>query len=126
MRAAPRLADGAAALAVVALLAVVPTASADVLASAIPKRLVCGDAINPGIGAQPGTTGNRVVRMRAVDRATGRVWWRKTATARTRGGWRTWYLLSGMDGQCRAATFVYELANGVKARYRIRFRAEGV
>jgi hypothetical protein len=100
------------------LLFAAPPASADVLVSAIPKRLVCGDAISPGIWAQPGTTGSRVARMPAVDRATGRVWWRKTATARTRGGWRNWYLPSGMDGQCRATTFVYELAQAVDARYR--------
>ena len=111
-------------LALVALLAIAPTASADVLISAIPKRLVCGDAINAGIWAQPGTTGNRWVRMKAVDLATGKVWWRKTAKAVTRR-WRDWYLPSGMDGQCQPTKFVY-VVNGQKARFRIRFRSEGV
>jgi hypothetical protein len=63
--------------------------------------------------------------MRAVDRATGRTWWRKTATARTRGGWREWYLPSGMDGQCQPTTFVYRV-NGRRVNYRVRFRSEGV
>ena len=86
----------------VASLACARTAKADVLVSAIPKQLVCGDAITAGIWAQPGTTGNRTVKMRAIDRRTGKVWWRKTAKARTR-----------------------ELSDGVKAKYRIHFRPEG-
>lgn len=112
--------------AVLALLIVVPSASADVLVTALPKRLVCGDAINPGIWAQPGTTGSRKVRMRAIDRSTGKVWWRKTATARTQAGWRDWSLPSGMAGRCGRTTFVYELPGGVKAKYRVRFKSEGV
>jgi hypothetical protein len=108
---------------VVLLLAATP-ARADVLVSAIPTRLVCGDPITPGIWAQPGTTGDRTGKMRAIDRASGKVWWRKTAKARTRGGWRTWVLPSGMDGRCRRTTFVYELSGGVKDRYRIRFTRE--
>jgi hypothetical protein len=112
-------------LAVAGLLAAAPVASADVLVSAIPKRLSCGAAITPGIWAQPGTTGNRTVRIRAVDRSTGRVWWRKTATARTRGGWRYWTLPSGMDGRCRPTTVVYELG-GRTVKYRVRFKREGV
>ena len=112
-------------LTVVAALVLASSASADVLVSAIPKRLVCGDAIPAGIWAQPGTTGDRTVKMRAIDRRTGRVWWRKTAKARTRGGWREWHLPSGMDGRCGPTKFVYELSNGVKAKYRIRFRPEG-
>lgn len=112
--------------ALLALLLAAPAASADVLVSAIPKRLVCGDAINPGIWAQPGTTGSRTVKMRAIDRATGKVWWRRTATAKTRGGWRNWWLPSGMGGQCRPTTFVYMLPARVKAKYRIRFKSESV
>ena len=111
-------------VALAGLLAAAPAASADVLISAIPKRIVCGAAIKPGIWAQPGTTGSRWVRMKAVDRATGKVWWRKTAKARTRG-WRDWYLPSGMDGRCRPTTFVY-VVNGQRVKYRIRFTSEGV
>jgi hypothetical protein len=107
----------------VSLAAPVP-ASADVLVQAIPKRLVCGDAIVPGIWAQSWTTGDRRVRMKAIDRRTGRVWWRKTARA-PKSHWREWYLPSGMAGQCRSTTFVYR-GNGWKATYRIRFRSEGV
>jgi hypothetical protein len=113
-------------LTLASMLVAAPAASADVLVSAIPKRLVCGAPIKPAIWAQPGTTGDRRVKMRAIDRASGKVWWRKTATARTRGGWREWYLPSGMDGQCKRTTFVYELSDGVKAKYRIRFKSEGV
>lgn len=106
-----------------ALLLAAP-ASADVLVQRIPKRLVCGDAIVPGIWAQPGTTGSRVVRMKAIDRRTGRVWWRRKARApKTR--WREWYLPSGMNGHCRRTTFVYQ-GRRWKAPYRIRFRSEGV
>jgi hypothetical protein len=62
--------------------------------------------------------------MKVVDRATGTVWWRKTAKARTRG-WRDCCRPSGMDGQCRRTTFVY-VVNGHKLKYRIRFTSEGV
>lgn len=110
-------------LALAALLVLAAPASADVLVSALPKRLTCGAAIEPGIWAQSGTTGDRTVKMRAIDRRSGKVWWRKTATARTRGGWRMWRLPSGMDGRCRTTQFVYEL-NGVELKYRIRFRRE--
>jgi hypothetical protein len=64
--------------------------------------------------------------MRAVDLRSGTVWWRNTAKARTRGGCRERYLPSSMEGQCRPTKFVYELSDGVKAKYRIRFRSEGV
>ena len=111
-------------LALAGLLAAAPAAAADVLISAIPKRIVCGAPIKPGIRAQPGTTGSRWVRMKAVDRATGKVWWRKTAKARTRS-WRDWCLPSGMDGQCQPTTFVY-VVNGQNVKYRIRFKGEGV
>jgi hypothetical protein len=109
---------------VIAALVVAAPASADVLVQAIPKRLVCGDPIVPGIWAQPGTTGNRTVRMTAIDRRTSRVWWRKTARAPT-SGWRKWYLPSGMSGRCTPTTFVYR-GSGWRAVYRIRFRSEGV
>jgi hypothetical protein len=99
-------------------------AAADVLVNALPKRLTCGAPIQPGVWAQAGTTGDRTVRMRAVDLRSGKVWWRRTVKARTRGGWRFWTLPSGMDGRCRPTKVVYELAGGVKVRYRIRFRAE--
>lgn len=99
-------------------------ANAAVLHSAIPKRLVCGDAIVAGIWAQAWTEGDRTVRMTATDRKTGRVWWRKKARA-PKSNWREWHLPSGMDGQCGRTTFVYRGA-GWKAVYRIRFRSEGV
>jgi len=99
-------------------------ASADVLIEAIPKRLVCGDAITPGIWAQPGTHGSRTVRIQAIDRRSGRVWWRKKARART-GGWRNWYLRSGWRGRCRRTTIVYR-GPGFTARYTVTFRSEGV
>jgi hypothetical protein len=99
-------------------------AQADVLIEAIPKHLVCGAAIAPGIWAQPGTTGSRNVRMKAVDRASGHVWWRKTARATSRR-WRNWYLPSGMDGRCGATTIVY-YGPGWTARFRTKFRSEGV
>lgn len=111
-------------LAAAVLAVAAPPAGADVLVSALPERLACGDPITPGIWAQPGTTGARTVRMKAIDRRTGNVWWRKTAKARTRGGWREWVLPSGRNGRCGTTTFVYTLANGVKDRYVIRFRAE--
>jgi hypothetical protein len=61
----------------------------------------------------------------AIDRRSGKVWWRKTARARTRGGWKEWSLPSGKGGRCRPTTFVYTLAGGVEDRYRIRFTSEG-
>ena len=111
-------------VAVAAIAAVPATASADVLIEAIPKHLVCGDAITPGIWAQPGTTGSRRVRMRAVDKRTGKTWWRKTATARF-SGWRNWYLPSGRGGQCGTTTIIYK-GSGFTARFTVRFRGEGV
>jgi hypothetical protein len=108
---------------VVAGAAVPATASAAVLIEAIPKHLACGDAITPGIWAQPGTTGSRRVRMRAVDKRTGRTWWRKTATART-SGWRNWTLPAGRGGHCGATTIIYR-GGGFTARFTVRFRGEG-
>ena len=108
----------------IACLLMAAPASAAVLVRAIPKRLVCGDAIVPAIWAQSWTTGNRVVRMKAIDRRTGRVWWRKKARA-PKSHWREWILPSGMDGQCHRTTFVYR-GHGWKATFHIRFRSEGV
>src|SRR4051794_23434061 len=105
-------------------LAAPPVASADVLVSAIPKVLVCGDAISPGIFAQPGTRGSRVVDMSVVDIDTGIVWWRKTARATTR--WRSWYLPSGRKGYCGATTVSYHLRGRWTVRYKVRFKSEGV
>jgi hypothetical protein len=99
-------------------------ASAAVLISAPKKHYVCGDAIEPGIWAQPGTKGSRTVRMKAIDRKSGRVWWHKKAKART-SRWRYWFLPSGEDGQCRPVTLVYK-GPGFTARYKITFRSEGV
>jgi len=115
----------AASLVAVAGAASVPaTASASVLIQAIPHRLVCGDAITPGIWAQPGTTGPKTVRISAIDNATGRTWWHKTAIAPT-SGWRNWTLPSGRGGQCGATTIVYRGPRFAK-RYTVRFANEGV
>ena len=97
-------------------------ASAAVLISGIPKRLTCGDAISPGIWAQAGTKGSRRVSMKAIDRRSGKVWWRKTATAPFKG-WRYWTLPSGMDGECRPTTIVYRL-HGRDTRFNVSFRPE--
>ena len=91
---------------VVIALVVAAPAPAAVLHDYIPKRLVCGDAIVAGIWAQSWTTGNRWVRMKAIDRRSGKVWWRKKAKA-LKSHWRAWYLPSGMDGQCGRTTFIY-------------------
>jgi hypothetical protein len=109
---------------------VLPAAAhGDVLVSAVPSRLVCGDAIRLGIWAQPGTTSNRRVRMTAIDRRTGRVWWRKTAMASTRR-WHYWTLPSGRQGQCGPTTIVYRgyRADGSTwvSRDNVQFRGEGV
>jgi hypothetical protein len=112
-------------IAVVLVVALPATASADVLIHGIQERLVCGDPITAGIWAQPGTTGSRWVRMKAIDRDSGQVWWRRRARATTRR-WRYWTLPSGMQGRCRRTTFVYTLPGGVKSRFHIRFRSEGV
>ncbi len=99
-------------------------ASAAVLIHAPKKHLVCGDAITVGIWAQPGTTGSRTVRIKAVDRKSGKTWWRKKAKART-SHWRYWYLPSGRDGQCKPTTIVYK-GPGFTARFKITFKSEGV
>ena len=104
-------------------------AQADVLVSAVPRHLTCGDAISLGIFAQIGTTGNRTVRMTVIDARTGIVFWRRTAAAPI-GRWRDWTLPSGRNGQCGATTVVYRghQADGSAwtARFRLRFRSEGV
>ena len=64
-------------VAAVILMAAASPASADVLISAIPRTLVCGDAITAGIWAQPGTRGNRKVRIKVVDDRTAKVWWHR-------------------------------------------------
>jgi hypothetical protein len=107
-----------------AVLGLAAPASGAVLVHSIPKRLVCGDAITAGIWAQSWTTGDRTVRMKAIDRRSGRVWWRRTAVASKRK-WKYWTLPSGMDGQCEATTIVYK-GDGWNARFTVRFRSEGV
>jgi hypothetical protein len=112
-------------LALTILLLLLPAtgASAAVLVEAIPRTLTCGDAIVPGIKAKPGTKGNRTVRIRAVDSATGKVWWHKRAKASVRH-WRWWYLPSGMDGLCGKTRIEYR-GLGDREVYRVRFRNEG-
>jgi hypothetical protein len=99
-------------------------ASAAVLIHAPVKRAVCGDAITGGIWAQPGTRGSRTVRIQAIDRKSGRVWWHRKARART-SRWRFWALPSGEDGQCRPTTIVYR-GPGFTSRFKVTFRSEGV
>ena len=112
-------------LAAVVGLAVVPSsAAAAVLVNAVPKHLVCGDAIKVGVWAQPGTSGDRTVRIKAVGTKTGKTWYRRTATART-SGWQYWTLPSGRRGQCGATTIVYS-GPGITAKFRVRFSSEGV
>ena len=111
-------------MAAVLLAVSVAPASASVLIHAPKTHLVCGDAITAGIWAQPGTKGSRTVRMKAIDRRSGRVWWRKKARART-SRWRFWSLPSGEDGQCRPVTLVYK-GPGFTSRFKITFRSEGV
>lgn len=98
-------------------------ASADVLVQAVPRVLTCGNAIQVGIWAQSRTTARRRVRIRAIDRRSGRVWWRRTARA-PKSHWRFWYLPSGLGGQCRPTTIVYRGA-GWRLRFRVRFRRGG-
>jgi hypothetical protein len=111
-------------IAIALSLACAAPASASVLVSGIPKTLVCGDAIVPGIWAQSWTTGNRWVRMKAIDRRSGTVWWHRKARA-SKKHWRYWTLPSGMDGQCGKTTVVYR-GHGWTATFRVRFTSEGV
>jgi hypothetical protein len=116
------------ALATVATVALVlapaAAARAAIRVEAIPKRLTCGDAIVPGVLAERDTTGSRRVRIRAIDVATGKVWWHKRVRA-TRRHWRWWYLASGMDGNCGETKIEYR-GRGDRIVYRVRFREEGV
>jgi hypothetical protein len=113
------------ALLTVAALALGATpASAAVLVSAPKTHMVCGDAIVPGIWAQGGTKGSRTVRIKAIDRKTGKTWWHRTAKAPF-SHWRYWYLPSGKGGQCKPTTLVYK-GPGFTARYKITFKTEGV
>ena len=100
------------------------TAQAAVRVEAIPKRLACGDAIVPGIWAEPATKGSRTVRMRAIDVATGKVWWHRRAKA-SRRHWRWWYLSAGMDGHCGTTKIEYR-GRGDRIVYQVRFRRVGV
>jgi hypothetical protein len=109
-------------LVLVGTLVAAPPASAAVLISAIPKRLVCGDPLSPGIWSHAGTKGSRRVSIKAIDRRSGKVWWRKTATAPFKR-WRYWTLPSGMDGQCKPTTIVYRL-HGRDTRFNVTFRPE--
>ena len=84
-------------------------ASADLLVESPSETPVCGDAIQVGIWYRPypskNTTRERRFVIKAIDDATGRVWWTKKATAQK--SWRDWYLPSGRRGQCGATTIVY-------------------
>jgi hypothetical protein len=109
-------------VAILVALVVAPSADAAVLVRSVPKTLVCGDAITVGIWAQAWTKGSRWVRMKAVDRRSGKVWWHKKAKASERH-WRYWALPSGMNGRCRKTTIVYR-GHGFKATFHVRFRNE--
>jgi hypothetical protein len=109
---------------------ILPTAAqADVLVTAVPPRLVCGDSIQVGVFGQVGTRGDRTVRILAVDGRTGVVFWRRTASARI-GRWRYWSLPSGRRGQCGPTTIVYRGkrpdGSAWSGRFRVLFRSEGV
>ena len=114
-------------LTLITLCVLAPTAQADVLINAPSSTVICGAPIKVGIWAQPGTTGNRNVRISAYDTRTGKLWWRKTAYAKT-SDWRYWYLASGYKGRCGRTKIVYKVYNdgGWSARYYVRFRSEGV
>jgi hypothetical protein len=102
------------------VLAPAAAAQAAVRVEGIPKRLTCGDSIVPGVWAEPDTKGSRTVRIRAIDVATGDVWWHKRVKA-PRRHWRWWYLSSGMDGRCGATRIEYR-GRGDRLVYRVRFR----
>jgi hypothetical protein len=112
-------------------LALSGTANAAILTSAPREDLVCGDAIEVGIwenpNKEPTPRGQRKVTMRAIDTASGKTWWNKTATATHK--WRYWYLPSGRGGQCGTTkiTLTYR-ASGRKVvdRATVHFRPEGV
>jgi hypothetical protein len=108
--------------ALIAALVLAAPADAAVLVHAPPKKLACGDPITVGIWAQIDTKGSRWVRMKAIDRRSGKVWWHKKAKASTRH-WRYWALPSGMKGRCRRTTIVYR-GHGFKATFHVRFTSE--
>jgi hypothetical protein len=111
-------------VALVAALILAAPADAAVLVNAPPKKLVCGDPITVGIWAQSWTKGSRWVRMKAIDRRSGKVWWHKKAKASKRH-WRYWALPSGMNGRCRKTTIVYR-GHGFTSTFHVRFTSEGV
>src|SRR3954451_23158693 len=91
------------AVGVIAVCSAPVAARAAILTSAPREDLVCGDAIQLGIWnnadkAPSIPKGQRKVTSRGGDGATGKTWWKKTATATSK--WRSWYLPSGRDGQC--------------------------
>src|SRR3954453_3240841 len=103
-------------------------ASADLVISSPNESPVCGDAIEVGIWYRPyphkKTKRERRFGIKAIDDATGRVWWTKNATSTTR--WRNWHLPSGRRGECGSTTIVYYHDGG--KRYgdpiKIRFSPE--
>jgi len=109
-------------------LAAPAVAEAAVLVHAPDRSVSCGGPIQVGIFAQPGTTGNRTVRISAFDRASGKVWWKRTATAPI-GRFRSWLLPSGRLGRCGTTTIVYrgfrEDGSRFTSRFTVRFRDEG-
>jgi hypothetical protein len=111
-------------LTVIALALTATPASAAVLISAPKQHPACGDPIKPGIWSQPGTKGSRTVRIRLVDRKSGKTYWHRKAKAPF-SHWRYWYLPSGKGGLCKPTTLVYK-GPGFTARYKITFRSEGV
>jgi hypothetical protein len=111
-------------------LALSGTASATILTSAPREDLVCGDAIEVGIwenpNKEPTPRGQRKVTMRAIDTATGKTWWKKTATATHK--WRYWYLPSGRRGRCgtTTVTLTYRaFGRKIVDRATVHFRSEG-
>jgi hypothetical protein len=109
-----------------ALVGAAPASAAAVKVQAPPQQLICGDAIPVGVRAPAGTTGSRVVRVKAVDGPTGTAWFTRRATARRH--WKRWFLPSGMDGQCHPTTIVYRgtRADGSRwvKRFKVLFRSE--
>jgi hypothetical protein len=117
-------------LGAVAFCALPLKANAAILISSPEPELVCGDAIQVGIWENPNKNptpkSHRKVTIRAIDKATGRTWWKKTATATHK--WRYWYLPSGRRGQCgtTVVTYTYRPAKRtIVDRTTVRFRPEG-
>ena len=113
------------ALLTVAALAIAATpASAAVLISGPKTHPACGDPIVPGIWAQPGTTGSRTVRIKLIDRKSGKTYWHRKAKAPF-SHWRYWTLPSGKGGLCKPVTLVYK-GPGFTSKFKITFHGEGV